>query len=293
MILHEAVPKAVTIEQITEAANRDKTLQKIIQCVKSNHWYKDPDIRPYFQIRNELSIKKNLLLKNNCIVIPTELQQQVLNIAHASHQGITKTKAILREKVWWVGISSAVEQVIKTCHSCQVTTSSKVKCEPIQMSEIPKRPWDTLAIDLKGPFPTGEHLLVLIDYRSRCPVVAKLNNISARTIIKSLKKIFAIFGYPKRITADNGKQFTSTEFKEYLSHHGIRLRCVTPYWPAANGEVERFNRTIGKAIQCIHAEGNDWRLHLDEFLLEYRTTPHSITGKPRCFTRRCVSKTIN
>ena len=29
---------------------------------------------------------------------------------------------------------------------------------------------------------------------------------------------------------------------------------VTPYWPSANGEAERFNRTIGKAIQCYHAE---------------------------------------
>ena len=32
------------------------------------------------------------------------------------------------------------------------------------MSEIPDNPWNTVAIDLKRPFPTGEKILVLIDY---------------------------------------------------------------------------------------------------------------------------------
>ena len=53
---------------------------------------------------------------------------------------------------------------------------------------------------------------------------------------------------------------------------------VTPYWPSANGEAERFNRTIGKAIQCYHAEWKDWRNHIQEFLLQCCTTPYTITG---------------
>ena len=58
----------------------------------------------------------------------------------------------------------------------------------------------------------------------------------------------------------------------------IRVLYLTPYWPSANSEAERFNRTIGKAIQCYHAEGKDSRNHIQEFLLQYRTTPHTITG---------------
>lgn len=45
-----------------------------------------------------------------------------------------------------------------------------------------------------------------------------------------------------------------------------------------NSEVECFNRTIGKAIQCYDAEGKDWRNHIQEFLLQYHTTSHTITG---------------
>lgn len=80
------------------------------------------------------------------------------------------------------------------------------------------------------------------------------------------------------ITSDNGKQFISAEYNSFLQQHGIRPRVVTPYWPSANGEVERFNRTLGKAIQTAHAENKDWHKELPGFLLQYRTTPHSSTG---------------
>jgi hypothetical protein len=53
---------------------------------------------------------------------------------------------------------------------------------------------------------------------------------------------------------------------------------VTPYWPAANGEVERMNRTIKRAVQCAVVEGKRWQDAIHDFLLGYRTTPHSMTG---------------
>ena len=152
-------------------------------------------------------------------------------------------------------MSKDVEKFIQQCHACQVTAPASIKCQPLQMTEIPKTPWETLAMDLKGPFPSGEHLLVVIDYRSRYPVIATLNNINSFEIISRLKEIFSIFGLPKCITVDNGTQFNSEEFKSFLKEHQIEHRRVTPYWPSANGEVERFNRTLGKAVQTAHAEG--------------------------------------
>ena len=164
--------------------------------------------------------------------------------------------------------------------SSRNVTPPQNKCEPHLMSEIPKQPWEILAIDLKGPFPTGEHILVVIDYYSRYPVTAILTEITLERVIHALQNIFALFGYPNTITSDNGKQFTSAEYKTFLSKHNIKSRTVTPYWPSANGEEERFNRTLGKAIQTSHAASRDWKKDLPGFLLQYRTTPHSSTGIP-------------
>lgn len=63
-----------------------------------------------------------------------------------------------------------------------------------------------------------------------------------------------------------------------MKDHGIAHRKVTPYWPQANAQVERFNRTIEKAIRGAHVEGKDWRKELYIFLLNYRATPHASTG---------------
>ena len=145
------------------------------------------------------------------------------------------------------------------------------------MAKIPKTSWRTLVLDIKGPSPCGANLLVLTDCCSRYPVITSMKTVNNVNIIKSLQKTFSIFGYPAKITTDNGPQFKSSEFKAYLSTHNIEHCMITPYWPIANGEVERFNRTLGKAIKCAHVQGKNWKEELDRFLLEYRSTPHSDT----------------
>ena len=63
-----------------------------------------------------------------------------------------------------------------------------------------------------------------------------------------------------------------------LVENGIKHRRVTPYWPAANGGVERQNRTLLKAIRTAYIEGKDWKSELLTFLVAYRSTPHTVTG---------------
>ena len=51
---------------------------------------------------------------------------------------MSKTKARLRKKVWWPGLSADTENYIKSCYACQVTTPSTVQCERLKMTEISK-----------------------------------------------------------------------------------------------------------------------------------------------------------
>ena len=95
MITQNAVPKALTQQEIKEATGNNTIVQKVIENNKANKWIKDPQLQPHFKIRNLLSAKNNLLVKESWIVIPLTLQQHILNIAHASHQVETKAKAIL------------------------------------------------------------------------------------------------------------------------------------------------------------------------------------------------------
>ena len=118
----------------------------------------------FFHIQKELSVNsdQSLLLRGTRIVIPSKLQNHVIDLAHEGHQGISRTKQLLREKVWFPTIDKQVEEKV----SCAYSLSSHNKTsniEPLCMPEASMNPLESLSIDFCGPFPSGEYLLVLID----------------------------------------------------------------------------------------------------------------------------------
>ena len=77
---------------------------------------------------------------------------------------------MLREKYWFPLMNSMIDTAIDQCYECQVATKGNRE-EPIKVTSIPNRPWDTVSIDYGGPYPDGHYNLVLIDKRTRYPVV--------------------------------------------------------------------------------------------------------------------------
>ena len=67
-------------------------------------------------IVNLLYQKTGLLLRNRRIVLPKSLQEKAIIIAHEGHLGMTKTKSLLRSKVWYPTMDRMVENIISACH---------------------------------------------------------------------------------------------------------------------------------------------------------------------------------
>ena len=204
----------------------------------------------------------------------------MIDIAHEGHMGVVKTQALIREKVWFPKISRSVEKKVKSCLACQVTTPGNTR-EPLQMSELTKQPWTELSIDF-GLASTGsnEYLLVLIDAHSRFTIAEVVRSTSSNAVIPCLDKIFSEYGIPEVLRSDNGPPFNSREFNEFAKHLGFTHRKVTPYWPRANGEVERFMRTVKKVIKAAVMENKVWKQEMYKFLRNYRATPHTSTKTP-------------
>ena len=231
------------------------------------------------KVAEELTVndETTIVLKGSRIVVQEKLCEQAVSIAHEGHQWLVKTKQLLREKVWFPGIDKYVKRVIDTCVACQA--NSRENCpDPLQMSPLPPAPWHTLNMDFCGPFPSGEYLFVVIDAYSRFPEVDIVRSTSASAIIPKLDRIFATHGIPTVVCSDNGPPLTSHEVQQYMEENGIHHRKITPLWPQANFEAERFMQPLTKAIRSAHAEGKQWTKHLYKFLLNYRTTPHTTTG---------------
>jgi hypothetical protein len=286
-IADHATPKAVRLAEVKAATTADPVLQKVIEYMRHGTWSKhkiDPwsatdsqDIKSYHAVRDELTISDDgdLVLRGTRLVIPRSLQDRIMDIAHEGHQGVVKTKALLREKVWYPGIDAKVESKISQCMPCQYATPKQAR-EPLKMSPLPQSAFDEISIDFASV--DGATLLIIVDDFSRYPIVEVVSSTSASATIPKLHENFALFGVPSVVKSDNGPPFNGSEFQKFASVMGFHHRKVTPLWPQANGEVERFVKTLKKSIKAAKAGGENWRKEMQAFLMSYRTTPHSTTG---------------
>ena len=166
-VADNSVPKAMALEEIENESSNDELFQKIRQYLQEDKWpVRDKTLTPYFKVRSELSVHGNLILRGSKLVIPRKLQARVLSILHETHQGIYRSKALLREKVCRAGISNDVEKLISNCAVC-LRLANPEKTPPVQPTELPNGPWEKFRIDLTGPFKGGHYCLVLKDYYSR------------------------------------------------------------------------------------------------------------------------------
>lgn len=276
-IISHAEPKAIKIEQIESESAEDKVIQSVKTALDENSW--GDEIGAYKTIETELCFSNNILLRGNRIVLPESLRARALELGHEGHPGMTIMKKRLRAKVWWPKMDGQIEKFVKQCKGCTLVGAPNAP-EPLRPTELPSKPWQHIAIDFCGPLPSGHHLFVIVDYYSRFTEVEIMEKIDSARAIAKLKIIFARFGLPLSITADNGRQFVSHEFKNFCETNNIKLISTTPYWPQQNGEVERQNRSLLKRLAISQEAKRDWKDDLNQYLLMYRSSPHSTTQKP-------------
>ena len=274
-IASEAIPAALTPQEVERASEQDPTLQLVRQAVTSGDW-SGLSGTMYKALAEELWVLGQLVLRGNRIFMPESLWKHTIALAHEGHRGMTRTKARLREKVWWPNMDKQVEQSIKACHPCQLV-GPRSKDEPVRSTMLPEGPWSDIAVDLLE-IPGGNHLLVAVDNYSRWPEVILLRKTDAAHVRRAMEGMFQTHGLPLSVRSDSGPPFSSTPFDGFLHYLGIVHKKGILYWPQSNGEVERCNETLLKIIRIANLEGKDWKKAVQDFLFQYRTTPHTVTG---------------
>ena len=154
-ITSHATPKAMTLEAIKTATASDARLQQVMQHLETGKWYNiGNELQQFYRIRHDLSKTADnaLVLRGTQIVLPDALQNQAIQLAHEGHQGLVRTKQLLREKVWFPGIDSQAAHLINECLPCQANTPKQI-VEPLRMSNLPSGPWREVSIDFCGPLP--------------------------------------------------------------------------------------------------------------------------------------------
>ena len=277
--------KAFKVQDIEEATQSDATLKAVAEAVAKGNWH---NIVKHYRVdaeefclierlKDELTVSApgNLILHGTHLVFPKSLHEHVVNLAHEGHQGLMKTKSLLREKVWFPNIDRLVEDKVKPCDACLVNTP-ECKREPLLMLPLPPAPWKEVSMDF-AEIPNKEYLLLITDDYSRYPVVEIIKSTAATTTIPKLYKVFSEFGVPDAIRSNNSPPLNSKEFAAFADDLGFKHRKVTPKWARVNGEVERFVRTMKKVIKTAKVEHKNYRQELNRLLGNYCATPHGTT----------------
>ena len=158
-------------------------------------------------------------------MLPKFYHNIAITLAQQGHQGIINTKAPLRSKVFFFNMNKLVEEEIGNYITCQSLTLPKPR-QPIISTEMPEKIWKTINMDYLKPLPNGKYCLVLIEQRTRYPIVSFTTSTDATSLIKVLENIFAQYGLADRVVTDSGPPFTSTNVKNYFKsrimyHHKI------------------------------------------------------------------------
>jgi len=277
MLTTACIPNALTRSELIAATAKDVTLLEVMSAVESRILDKQS---PFFQALKDNELVRTsdgLLVRGDRVVIPVSLQQRMIDIGHTGHQGVTKTKALLKRHVWFPHIDSMVESAVRACHKCQVNTN-KTSRNPLAIEPMPEGPWEMVDADFFGPLPTGNYKFVLIDRFSRFLIVRSITNLRASTVISTLDQILSEYGIMERFKSDNGSPFQSREFKAYCLKKGINHQRITPLYPAANGLAERAMKPLGESIRVIGKPSLDYEEEIREHVSAYNSTPHSTTG---------------
>lgn len=125
------------------------------------------------------------------------------------------------------------------------------------MIEKGNKPFNTIHIDHYEPLSTTKgrfkHIFVIVDVFSKFISLYAVRQVKTKEVCSKLNEYFSYYSKPLRIISDRGTCYTSEMFKEYCNSNDIQHILIAAGSPQANGQVERYNRTIKAMLsKCIN-----------------------------------------
>ena len=181
-----------------------------------------------------------------------------------------------------------IKQVTSSCRACAELKPCFYKPPSVPLIKA-TQPFERLSMDFKGPLASSsrnKYMLTIVDEYSRFPFAFPCPDMTAATVKKCLTQLFSIFGMASSVHSDRGAQFMSEEVQTFLSSAGIASSRTSPYRPECNGQCERCNGVIWKAVLLgLRSRGmpdTEWEAVLPDALHSIRSllctatneTPH-------------------
>lgn len=221
------------------------------------------------------------------LVVPKSYRRQVMSTNHdiptAGHCGVYKTFHRIANRYFWPKMKADIADYIRKCCTC-LEQKPEQKAPAGWLSGRPDitRPWEVISIDVVGPMPKSQsgflYILSIQDYFSKFCLFLPMRNQSSKTISKLLEEnVFLLFGVPRVVISDNGRNFTGNEFKNLLRSYGAKFTYTPHYHPESN-PCERQHRTVKTMLSSyVRDNHREWDKLLPKVACAIRTAKHEST----------------
>ena len=274
----------LTYSQIYDKQQIDTTLQRLRE--------KRPDRYVITNFRHG-DKSYDIITRHNKIVVPEALQVKAVQWYHEllMHPGETRTELTLGQHFCWKGMRDTVISVCARCKACQVNKPSNQKLGILPPKTAEVIPWETLCIDLIGPYTIGKgkysttlHCLTMIDPATGWFEIAEVPSKKADDIANVLEMTwFSRYPWPVEVVMDRGKEFMAEVKSLLLNEYGITRKPITTRNPQANSMIERAHQTIHNMIRTKQLEDKrslpegSWAGILSAVGFAMRATVHTTT----------------
>jgi hypothetical protein len=280
--LHLApIVDAIGIREIAHETSRDPCLSEIQKLLAEGKTFipkRNQQLAPFRQVFPEImSLANGTLVLQDRIILPASLHEKAVRLAHmGAHPGQNGLLRRLRSHFYIRNLDERVKKLVETCLDCQTFTNKNVR-EPIQPNKVPRKCWEEVSVDLFGPLPSSNHIVVVQDLASRFPVAKIVRSTNAKSVIPVLAETYNNFGSPCTQKSDNGPPFNSHAMDDFTKKRDIEQVKIAPGHPSANN-VETVMKSLGKAMKIGVKNKASETDTLQSFLQTYRDTPHLATG---------------
>jgi His(2)-Cys(2) zinc finger./Integrase core domain. len=220
--------------------------------------------------------------------VPINERQEVIKENHSSavggHKGVTKTYKRIRQRYYWGTLKSDVQKFIQNCLGCQLKKLVRVKTRaPMIITDTPGATFDKISMDIVGPLPRtkngNEYILTIQDNLSKLSVAIPLPNALAATIADAfVKRFICIFGAPRAVLTDQGRNFLSDLLRKLAKRFRIKQFKTTAFHPQSNGSLERSHHVLGEYLKQFISKDAEWDDWVELAMFSYNTSVHEGTN---------------
>lgn len=230
---------------------------------------------------------KTIICKGTLKYVPEDKRNEIFSELHNSpvggHKGVSKTFHRIRQQYYWENLKQDIQRRIQQCLSCQLKKLFRLKTkQKMIITDTPGTTLDKLAMDIVGPLPKtkngNEYILTMQDQLSKYCLGVPLPNALASTIADAfVKRYIRIFGAPRIVLTDQGRNFLSSPMKRIAKRIKIKQVKTTAFHPQSNGSLERSHHALGEFLKQYSEKDCEWDQWVEIAMLNYNTSVQEST----------------